>query len=55
MQTAFYCLNLVWAVLVPFLKARRQSKVVDLLYSINNLRLEIQWYEIIEFQLLCLT
>ena len=46
--------DLVLAELVPFLRVRRQEKVVDLLYSVKNVGLEIDWDEITEFQYRCL-
>jgi hypothetical protein len=36
------------------LKVRNQKKIVDLLYSVQNLSLDIDWDEIIEFQFQCL-
>jgi predicted nucleic acid-binding protein len=46
--------DLILAELVPFLKARNQSKIILLLHSINKLRLNINWEQIIEFQYECL-
>ena len=46
--------ELILAELVPFLKVRNQKKIVDLLYSVQNLSLDIDWDEIIEFQFQCL-
>lgn len=42
--------DLVLSELVPFLKHNRQSKVIDLLYSINNVPIVISWDKIIKFQ-----
>jgi predicted nucleic acid-binding protein len=47
--------DLILAELVPFLKVRNQQKIINLLYSIKNLTLEINWNEIIEFQFKCLS
>lgn len=46
--------DLILAELIPFLKVRNQSKIIQLLYSIKNLGLEINWNQIIEFQCTCL-
>jgi len=46
--------DLILAELVPFLKIRRQQKIINLLYSVKNFKLEINWNEIIEFQFNCL-
>jgi len=46
--------ELILTELVPFLKVRRQNRVVDLLYSITRLQLAIDWAEIMDFQLKCL-
>ena len=46
--------DLILAELVPFLRIQNQNKIVHLLYSIQNLGLEINWSQIIEFQCKCL-
>ena len=46
--------DLILAELVPFLKVRNQSKVIDLLHNIKKLRLSINWDQIIDFQFKCL-
>jgi len=46
--------HLILAEIVPFLKIRKEQKIIDLLYSVKNLILEINWDEIIEFQFKCL-
>lgn len=46
--------DLILAELVPFLKIRNQHKIINLLYNVKNLKLEINWNEIIEFQFICL-
>ena len=46
--------DLILAELVPFLKARNQRKIVNLLYDIKKLELSINWDQIIKFQLKCL-
>jgi hypothetical protein len=37
-----------------FLKVRNQRKIIDLLHSIDKLKLSIDWNEIIGFQFKCL-
>jgi len=46
--------DLILAEIVPFLKVRNQNKIIQLLYGIQNLGLEINWAQIIEFQCKCL-
>lgn len=46
--------DLILAELVPFLKVRKQSKVIFLLHNINKLPININWEQIIEFQYKCL-
>ncbi len=46
--------DLILAELVPFLKIRNQQKIINLLYNVKNLELEINWNEIIEYQFKCL-
>ena len=46
--------DLILAELVPFLKVRKQQKIIKLLYNINKLNLLIDWNQIIEFQFQCL-
>ena len=46
--------DLILAELIPFLKVRNQGKIISLLHSINKLRLNINWEQIIEFQYECL-
>ncbi len=46
--------DLILAELVPFLKIRNQQRIIDLLYNVKNLELEINWIEIIEYQFKCL-
>ncbi len=45
------CVNdLILAELVPFLRRRKQEKIIELLYEIDNIPLEINWQEILSFQ-----
>ena len=46
--------DIILAELVPYLKIKKQTKVIDLLYEVTQIPLEIHWEEIIEFQLKCL-
>jgi len=46
--------DLILTELVPFLKVRKQSKVISLLHNINKLPININWEQIIEFQYKCL-
>lgn len=46
--------EIILAELIPYLKIRKQIKVTKLLYEITRNPLNIDWEEIIEFQLKCL-
>ena len=46
--------DIILAELISFLKVRNQAKVITLLQKINRLPLQIDWSEIIEFQVKCL-
>ncbi|GJL66908.1 MAG: twitching motility protein PilT [Nitrospirales bacterium] len=46
--------DLILAELVPFLKLKKQAKVITLLQVLQRLPLEIDWDEIIDFQVKCL-
>ena len=46
--------DLILAELIPFLKIRKQRKIIELLNNINKLQLNINWDEIIDFQVRCL-
>ncbi len=46
--------DLILAELIPYLKIKKQTKVVNLLYEVTRLPLDISWEEIIEFQVKCL-
>jgi len=45
---------LILAELIPYLKVKKQTKVIELLHEINRAPLSISWDEIIEFQAKCL-
>ena len=46
--------EIVLAELLPYLKIKKQTKVIELLHEINKTQLDINWKEIIEFQVKCL-
>jgi hypothetical protein len=46
--------DLILAELVPFLEIRNQRKLLSLLRHINRLPLNIDWDQLIEFQIKCL-
>ena len=46
--------NLILAELLPFLKIRKQRRIIDLLNNVNKLQLHIKWDEIIDYQVKCL-
>ena len=49
------CINdLILAELVPFLKIKKQSRVIKLLYEVTNIPLNINWKKIIDLQTLCI-
>ncbi len=46
--------DLILTELIPFLKVRNETRVINLLYNINRLVLTINWNEIIDYQYECL-
>lgn len=49
------CINdLILAELVPFLKITNQNKVIRLLKNITNVELNINWQNIIDYQIICI-
>lgn len=46
--------DLILSELIPFLKIRKQQKIIELLQNINKLNLNINWEQISEFQYKCL-
>jgi len=46
--------EIILAELIPYLKMKKQTEVVKLLYAINQIPLRIDWKEIIDFQVKCL-
>ncbi len=46
--------DVILSELVPYLKIKKQTKVVKLLQEINRIPMQINWQEIIEFQVKCL-
>jgi len=46
--------DIILAELVPYLKIKKQPKIIQLLHEINRVPLRIYWEEIIDFQVKCL-
>lgn len=46
--------EIILAELIPYLKIKKQLKVINLLHEVNRVPLNIHWEEIIEFQVKCL-
>jgi predicted nucleic acid-binding protein len=46
--------DLILAELIPFLRMRKQRKIIELLHNINKLNLNINWEQISEYQYKCL-
>jgi predicted nucleic acid-binding protein len=46
--------DVILAELIPYLKIKRQNKVISLLHEINKVPLSVHWEEIIEYQVKCL-
>jgi predicted nucleic acid-binding protein len=46
--------DLILSELVPFLRIRKQRKIIELLHNISKLNLNINWEQICEFQYNCL-
>lgn len=46
--------HIILAELIPYLKIKKQVKVIKLLQEVNRVPLGIHWEEIIEFQVKCL-
>ena len=46
--------DIILAELIPYLKIKKQSKVIKLLHEVSQMQLDIHWDEIIEFQVKCL-
>jgi len=46
--------DLILSELVPFLRIRKQRKIIELLSNVNKLNLSIGWDQISEFQYKCL-
>jgi len=46
--------DIILAELVPYLKVKKQDKVVELLYEIKRIPLDMDWNEIVAFQVKCL-
>ena len=46
--------DIILAELIPYLKIKKQTKVIEVLEEVNKLPLEIRWEEIIDYQVTCL-
>ncbi len=46
--------DIILAELIPYLKIKKQTKVIKLLHEINRFPLSINWDEIVNFQVKCL-
>lgn len=46
--------DIILAELIPYLKIKKQQNVITLLHEINRIPLQVDWEEIIEFQVRCL-
>ncbi len=46
--------DIILAELIPFMKMKKQYKLIELLEGVNKARLDINWKEIIHFQTQCL-
>ncbi|RLC14043.1 MAG: PIN domain nuclease [Deltaproteobacteria bacterium] len=46
--------DLILSEIIPFLKIKKEKRVISLLNSINRLALNINWNQIIDFQYKCL-
>lgn len=46
--------DLILAELIPFLKVKKQNRLIGLLNEITNIPLVVDWHNIIDFQTTCL-
>jgi len=46
--------DLILAELVPFLKLKNHRKLLNLLFDINKMMIDIDWKQLIEYQYICL-
>lgn len=46
--------DIILAELIPYLKIKKQIKIIKLFHEINKIPLSIYWEEIIEYQVKCL-
>ncbi len=46
--------DLILTELIPFLKVKNETKIIDLLHNISQLEISINWNEIIDYQYKCL-
>lgn len=46
--------DLILSELIPYLRIRKQRKIIELLHNVNKLNLNIDWEQISEYQYKCL-
>lgn len=46
--------DLILTELVPFLKLRNHRNIIDLLFNLNRIPVDVDWCQLIEFQYICL-
>jgi hypothetical protein len=46
--------DIILAEIIPYLKIKKQTKVISLLYEINKVPLSVHWEELIDYQVKCL-
>ena len=46
--------DLILTELVPFLKLRNHRNIIDLLFNLNKIPVDVDWLQLIEFQYICL-
>ena len=46
--------NLILAELIPYLKIKKQIRLIKLLYDITNIPLSINWQKVIKYQAVCI-
>lgn len=46
--------DLILAELIPYLTVKRQTKVIKLLQAINRIPIQVDWEELVDFQVTCL-
>ena len=54
-QNLIYINDLILAELIPFLKIKKQFDIIELLYEVESVSLDINWQKLIDYQTLCLS